>query len=179
MSVNTIAGPLAVRSRECPLCGAEPGQPCQPEPAGDHLARYLDASHGRAADPGVQLTVLAELVVIDTCAVITVPTQPPGGPCHYCGRDGQRLAPCCDRPEHEHQLACGGRLPGAATTCSSRSRLTREAEYMAEPEGYCIACGESVALFFGYDGPQHFRGPHKLVTGTERRRAVRRRGTSP
>jgi hypothetical protein len=27
-------------------------------------------------------------------------------PCHYCGRTRQRLAPCCDRPEHEHQLAC-------------------------------------------------------------------------
>jgi hypothetical protein len=26
--------------------------------------------------------------------------------CHYCGRTGQQLAPCCERPEHEHQLAC-------------------------------------------------------------------------
>lgn len=26
--------------------------------------------------------------------------------CHYCGRAGQSLAPCCDRSEHAHQLAC-------------------------------------------------------------------------
>lgn len=44
-----------------------------------------------------------------------------------------------------------------------------EAEYLAEPEGYCTTCGENVAHFIGYEGPQHFRGPHKLVTGLERR----------
>jgi hypothetical protein len=44
-----------------------------------------------------------------------------------------------------------------------------DAEYQAEPEGYCTVCGENVAHFFGYEGPQHFRGPHKLVTGGERR----------
>ena len=44
-----------------------------------------------------------------------------------------------------------------------------DAEYMAEPEGYCIACGENASWFLGHDGPQHFRGPHKLVTGLERR----------
>ena len=40
---------------------------------------------------------------------------------------------------------------------------------MAEPEGYCTVCGENVSWFLGYEGPQHFRGPHKLVTGSERR----------
>jgi len=44
-----------------------------------------------------------------------------------------------------------------------------EAEYMADPEGYCTACGENAGWFIGYDGPRHFRGPHKLVTGAERR----------
>lgn len=33
----------AARARTCPLCGTAAGQPCQPRPAGDHLARYLDA----------------------------------------------------------------------------------------------------------------------------------------
>jgi hypothetical protein len=50
-----------------------------------------------------------------------------------------------------------------------RAEAKAEAEYMADPEGYCIACGENVAWFMGHDGPQHFRGPHKLVTGAERR----------
>jgi hypothetical protein len=44
-----------------------------------------------------------------------------------------------------------------------------EAEYRAEPDGYCIACGENASWFIGFEGPQHFRGPHKLVTGSERR----------
>jgi hypothetical protein len=45
----------------------------------------------------------------------------------------------------------------------------QEAEYLAEPESYCTACGENVSHFFGHEGPQHFRGPHKLITGAERR----------
>ena len=44
-----------------------------------------------------------------------------------------------------------------------------EAEYLAEDEGYCTVCGANVSWFMGYEGPQHFRGLHKLVTGTERR----------
>jgi len=43
------------------------------------------------------------------------------------------------------------------------------AEYMAEDEGYCAVCGANLACFTGYDGWQHFRGPHKLVTGAEHR----------
>jgi hypothetical protein len=38
-----------------------------------------------------------------------------------------------------------------------------------EPEGYCSVCGANVSWFIGYEGPQHFRGPHKLITGSERR----------
>src|ERR1700683_5092007 len=30
------------RARQCPLCDAAPGTPCQLDPSGDHLARYLD-----------------------------------------------------------------------------------------------------------------------------------------
>ena len=44
-----------------------------------------------------------------------------------------------------------------------------QAEYEAEPDGYCTVCGENASWFLGYEGPQHFRGPHKLVTGAEQR----------
>jgi hypothetical protein len=33
----------AARARQCPLCWAPPGTPCQRKLQGDHLARYLDA----------------------------------------------------------------------------------------------------------------------------------------
>jgi len=56
-----------------------------------------------------------------------------------------------------------------ADELAERADARAEAEYMADPEGYCLACGANVAHFIGYDGPRHFRGPHKLVTGTERR----------
>lgn len=108
MKVNTIVTPESVtvaRSRECPLCETPAGQPCQPKPAGDHLARYLDAWTAGQLTREYMAVVLGELVVIDRCVVI-VPPQPAGASCAYCGREGQALAPCCDRPEHEHSLAC-------------------------------------------------------------------------
>jgi hypothetical protein len=86
--------------------------------------------------------------------------------------------------DHERSVALAyiaGRAPGVfADAITSRSasfadelfgRIEErdEAEYMADPEGYCTGCGENVAHFIGYEGPQHFRGPHKLVTGLERR----------
>lgn len=46
----------------------------------------------------------------------------------------------------------------------------RDAEEEANaPDGYCTTCGANVSWFIGYAGPQHFRGPHKLATGAERR----------
>jgi hypothetical protein len=78
-STTTITLSTAVRARQCPLCQTPPGEPCQPKPAGDHLARYLDAATAGRLTRAYMLTVLAELVVIDTCAVITVPAQPTGG----------------------------------------------------------------------------------------------------
>ena len=68
MQVNTTTAP---RDRECPLCGADPGQPCQPNPDGDHLARYLDAYTAGQLTKAYMAMVLGELVVIDQCAVIT------------------------------------------------------------------------------------------------------------
>lgn len=88
----------------CPLCLAAPGRPCQPKPSGDHLARYLDAYTAGALTREYMSVILAEIVVVDACTVI--PAQPSGPACHYCGREGQVLAPCCDRDEHRHQLAC-------------------------------------------------------------------------
>ena len=101
MTVNTITtDTTAARARKCPLCDASPGEPCQAKPAGDHLARYLDAyTAGQLTRPYMARTV-GELVVVDTCAVITA-----GAPaCPYCGRTGQPLEPCCAR--HLDQLAC-------------------------------------------------------------------------
>jgi hypothetical protein len=107
MTVNTITtGLAAVCARPCPLCDTPEGQPCQPKPAGDHLARYLDAYTAGQLTKAYMAMVVGELVTIDTCAVITVPAQASGASCHYCGRDGRQLASCCDRDEHEHQPAC-------------------------------------------------------------------------
>ena len=76
MQVNTITTSPAVRARACLLCGAEPGELCQPKPAGDHLARYLDAATAGQLTRAYMAKVLGELVVIDVYAVITVPAQP-------------------------------------------------------------------------------------------------------
>jgi hypothetical protein len=71
MSVSqTITIAPAVRARMCPLCLAAPGRPCQPKPQGDHLARYLDAYTAGALTREYMTLVLAELVVVDGCAVI-------------------------------------------------------------------------------------------------------------
>ncbi len=71
-TVNTMPPEvLAVRSRECLLCDAPPGEPCQPKPAGDHLARYLDAYTAGQLTRAYMAMTLGELVVIDDCSVIT------------------------------------------------------------------------------------------------------------
>ena len=103
MTVNTITtAPQAARARICPLCDAPAGEPCQLKPAGDHLARYLDAYTAGQLTREYMAAVVGELVEIDTCAVIT--SQEPAPACHYCGRTGQPLQPCCAR--HLDQLVC-------------------------------------------------------------------------
>jgi hypothetical protein len=84
MTVNTITAP-AVRDRACPLCDTPAGEPCQPRPSGDHLARYMDSYTAGQLTRGYMAMVLGELVVIDDCAVVTAPA------CRYCGRTGTRL----------------------------------------------------------------------------------------
>jgi hypothetical protein len=74
MTSSTTA---AARARQCPLCEAAPGMPCQPRPEGDHLARYLDAHIAGRLTKAYMAAVVGELVVIDACIVI--PSPRPGG----------------------------------------------------------------------------------------------------
>jgi hypothetical protein len=71
MTVNTITAPQAPRARQCPLCDTPPGQPCQPKPEGDHLARYLDAYTAGQLTKAYMAMVVGELVTVDTYAVVT------------------------------------------------------------------------------------------------------------
>jgi len=73
-TASTITAP-AVRTRQCPLCEAPAGEACQPKPSGDHLARYLDAYTAGQLTKAYMARVLGELVVVDACAVITIPAQ--------------------------------------------------------------------------------------------------------
>ena len=69
----------AVHSRACPLCETPAGELCQPKPAGDHLARYLDACIAGKLANAYMAMVLGELVVIDECAVIASAGAPVPG----------------------------------------------------------------------------------------------------
>jgi hypothetical protein len=68
-AVSTSTSP-AVRTRQCPLCGAPADEPCQPKPSGDHLARFVDAYTAGQLSREDLAAVLGELVVIDGSAVI-------------------------------------------------------------------------------------------------------------
>jgi hypothetical protein len=70
---RTITAAQAARARQCPLCEAPPGVPCQAKPPGDHLARYLDAYTAGELTRAYMAAVLGELVVIDRAVVV------PGG----------------------------------------------------------------------------------------------------
>ena len=61
----------AARARQCPLCSAAPGTPCQRKPSGDHLARYLDAYTAGQLTRVYLAAVLGELVVIADQAIVT------------------------------------------------------------------------------------------------------------
>jgi hypothetical protein len=60
----------AARARQCPLCQAAPGTPCQAKPAGDHLARYLDAYTAGQLTRAYMAAVVGELVVIDRAVIV-------------------------------------------------------------------------------------------------------------
>jgi hypothetical protein len=60
----------AARARPCPLCETPPGIPCQAKPAGDHLARYLDAYTAGQLTREYMRVVVGELVVIGRAAIV-------------------------------------------------------------------------------------------------------------
>jgi hypothetical protein len=66
-----VAELQTVRERECLLCGTLAGQPCQAKPEGDHLARYMDTYTAGQLTKAYMAMVLGELVIIDTCVVVT------------------------------------------------------------------------------------------------------------
>lgn len=70
MTITTVTAP-SVRTRACPLCDTPACQPCQDKPAGDHLARYLDAYTAGRLTKAYLAMVLGELVVVDACAIVT------------------------------------------------------------------------------------------------------------
>ena len=72
---RTLTAAQAARCRQCPLCRAGPGLPCQAKPAGDHLARYLDAYTAGELSREYTAAVLGELVVI--AAHVIVPDGAP------------------------------------------------------------------------------------------------------
>ena len=65
----------AARARRCPLCETPPGVPCQAKPAGDHLARYLDAFTAGQLSRAYMRAVVGELVVIDRCVIVADGTR--------------------------------------------------------------------------------------------------------
>jgi hypothetical protein len=76
-TIVTSTAVAVVRSRPCPLCETPAGRPCQPKPAADHLARWLDSYTAGQLTKAYVATVLGELVVIDTCVVIPDPYPAP------------------------------------------------------------------------------------------------------
>ena len=65
---------VAVRARQCPLCDAQPGDPCQAKPAGDHLARWLDGYTAGQLSKAYMARTVGELVVIDAASTV-IPAQ--------------------------------------------------------------------------------------------------------
>lgn len=88
----------AVRERACPLCATPSGQPCQPKPEGDHLARFLDPYTAGQLTKAYMAMTLGELVVIDEYAVVPAAPQT----CGYRGADGRRCARIRHSGEYEH-----------------------------------------------------------------------------
>ena len=75
-----MSAAAVARARTCPLCETPAGEPCQPRPEGDHLARYLDAYTAGQLTRAYMAMVLGELVVIDVYAVVATPLElAPGG----------------------------------------------------------------------------------------------------
>lgn len=80
----------AARARTCPLCLSLPGTPCQAEPPGDHLARYLDSYTAGRLSLAYMAEVLGELVVITHSQII-----PAGGSSPDCAHLHSHQGPGC------------------------------------------------------------------------------------
>jgi len=112
--------------------------------------------------------------------------------CHYCGRTGQQLAPCCDREEHQHQMACAdvaacrdyllGELrehratleiiavndPDALHTAIVELHGDDEDQADDHPEPYCQACGAAAGIFIGHgDAWLHYTGEGTAASPVE------------
>lgn len=75
--MSTVVAVLAVApvlARQCPLCAALPGHPCQAEPAASHLARWLDAYTAGHLTREYMARVVGELVVLDPGSTV-IPAQ--------------------------------------------------------------------------------------------------------
>ena len=72
MTASSLITAPAVRTRACPLCETPRGRSrASDKPAGDHLARYLDAYTAGQLTKAYMAMVLGELVVVDRCAIVT------------------------------------------------------------------------------------------------------------
>jgi hypothetical protein len=67
---QTTTEPRTARDRQCPLCPAAAGTPCQAKPPADHLARYLDAYTAGKLTREYLVMVLGGLVVIHHAAMV-------------------------------------------------------------------------------------------------------------
>jgi hypothetical protein len=162
----------------------------EPSPVGHLLAS--DPATGKAT-----VRINGETAIMDACRLqYCAPGFPPaaGDEPQTADEDGdgapleltqpERLGLIDAMTDHERSVLLAyiaGRAPEVfAEAISARSASFADelfgrieerdvAEYMAEPEGYCTSCGANASWFLGREGPQHFRGPHKLVTGLERR----------
>ena len=76
---RTITAAQAARARQCPLCQSAPGTPCQSKPAGDHLARYLDAYMAGQLTRPYMRAVVGELVVIGRAVIVPGTTRETAG----------------------------------------------------------------------------------------------------
>lgn len=140
---------LAADDEEDPRCRCGHPQVLHDED-GEHECHAIgcDCTAWRLADPATRLGLIDVMTPDEVKALLA----------HVAGH----------APEiFDHVLSA--RSESFADELAERIDARDEAEYLAEPDGYCTVCGANVSWFMGYDGPQHFRGPHKLVTGAERR----------
>ena len=110
----------AARARQCPLCWAPGGTPCQRKPEGDHLARYLDAYTAGQLSRAYLAMVLAELVVIADVAIIPGAAAPAG-----VTPVGNLVRYLTDLSLHWAARSRGRCPPGRRCTCTSTASPPR------------------------------------------------------